>query len=139
MDNIILNKSAIIENCLKRVKEEYVGFENELEHNFTKQDSIILNIQRAVQSCMDLASHVIKEKKWGIPQNSREAFDILYQNQFLNEELAQNLKKMVGFRNIAVHEYKNLNFNILRNIIEIHLKDLEYFKILCLNKMPGKL
>ena len=66
MDNIILNKSAIIENFLKRVKEEYVGFENELEHNFTKQDSIILNIQKAVQSCMDLVSHVIKEKKWSV-------------------------------------------------------------------------
>jgi uncharacterized protein YutE (UPF0331/DUF86 family) len=138
MDNVILNKSAIIENCLLRVKEEYVGFENELEQNFTKQDSIVLNIQRAIQSCMDLASHIIKENKWGIPQNSREAFDILYQNQYINKDLAENLKKMVGFRNIAVHEYKNLNLNILRNVIEIHLTDLENFKILCLNKMSGK-
>ena len=138
MDNIIISKAAMIENCIKRVKEEYTGFEDQLEQNFTKQDSIVLNIQRAIQACMDVASHIIKENKWGIPQNSREAFDILVENKYIDKDMAENLKKMTGFRNIAVHEYKNLNMNILRNVIEIHLYDLESFKTLCLNKMSGR-
>lgn len=138
MDNIIISKAAIIENCMKRVNEEYTGFEDQLEQNFTKQDSIVLNIQRAIQACMDVASHIIKENKWGIPQNSREAFDILVENEYIDKDMAENLKKMIGFRNIAVQEYKNLNMNILRNVIEIHLSDLESFKAWCLNKMSSR-
>jgi hypothetical protein len=44
IDNIILNKTAIIERCIIRIQEEYQGFEDELATNHTRQDSIILNL-----------------------------------------------------------------------------------------------
>jgi hypothetical protein len=47
MDDILLNKIASIEKCIKRIKEEYSGSEEEFDKNYTKQDSIILNLQRA--------------------------------------------------------------------------------------------
>lgn len=62
MESVILAKAEIIENCLHRIREAYIGFEAEFKVNYTKQDSIILNIQRAVQSCLDLAAYIVKEK-----------------------------------------------------------------------------
>jgi uncharacterized protein YutE (UPF0331/DUF86 family) len=45
----------------------------------------------------------------------------------LPEEVAVNLKKMVGLRNIAVHDYQELNIDIVRFIVENHLIDFQYF------------
>ena len=70
--DVILNKIAIIERCIKRIHDEYAGNPENLA-NFTKQDSIILNIQRAVEASIDLAMHIVAEKALGIPQNSRDA------------------------------------------------------------------
>ena len=57
--------------------------------------------------------HITAEKHLGIPQSSRESFELLSSHQFISEELAQNLKAMVGFRNIAVHNYQTINLKIL--------------------------
>ncbi|MDQ7056983.1 MAG: hypothetical protein Q9N62_00355 [Ghiorsea sp.] len=70
MDNILINKAAMIERCLKRIEEEYIGHEAELESNFTRQDSIILNLQRVCEAAM----HVVRTHKLGIPQQSRDRF-----------------------------------------------------------------
>ena len=74
--DIVMNKSAMVERCLMRVKEVYQDNPKTLE-DFTKQDSIILNIQRACEATIDLAMHVVSSQKLGIPQSSREAFELL--------------------------------------------------------------
>jgi len=78
--------------------------------------------------------HIIAENKWGIPQSSREAFDILRQENYLAASLTESLKSMVGFRNIAVHNYQSLNLKIVRQIIEQHLDDLKEFSSIVLHK-----
>ena len=125
-NDVILNKIQVIERCIKRVNEEYDNDPENLK-NFTKQDSIILNIQRACEACIDLAMHIVSQKSMGLPQSSREVFDILYQNNIIDQMLAERLKAMVGFRNIAVHDYQKLNINIIQQIIERHLDDLKRF------------
>ena len=127
MDDVILNKYAIIQRCLVRIQEEYVGYEDELTTNFTRQDSIILNIQRACQAALDLANRVIRLKQLGIPQNNRESFALLADAGLVSQALADTMMKMVGFRNIAVHEYQKLNLDILRAVIEQHVKSLDDF------------
>ncbi len=96
-----------------------------LTTNFTKQDSIILNIQRACQAMQDMASRIIRLKQLGIPQHSRDAFDFLADHHLIERHQADTLMKMVGFRNIAVHEYQKLNPAILEAIIEKHLAEIE--------------
>lgn len=124
--DIILNKTDIIERCLARIFEEYDNNPLNLE-NYTKQDSIILNLQRACEACIDIAMHMISKNKWGIPQNSRDAFEILHRNDIISSQLLRNLKGMIGFRNIAVHNYQSLEIDILRKVIENNLKDLTDF------------
>ena len=121
-NDVVLNKIQIIRRCCERIREEYAGnFEN--LQNFTKQDSIILNIQRACEAAIDIAMHLVSEHQLGIPQSSRDAFDLLIRNRLLPEQLGKKLKSMVGFRNIAVHNYQQLNLEIVKTIIEQHLDD----------------
>ncbi|GEM_PF-2636174 len=60
MSDVVLNKIQTIERCLRRIREEYVGSEAEFEENFTKQDSVILNLERASQASIDIATHIVK-------------------------------------------------------------------------------
>ncbi|MCL6626657.1 type VII toxin-antitoxin system HepT family RNase toxin [Alicyclobacillus shizuokensis] len=125
-DNVILNKVQTIRRCIKRILEEYDGNRDNL-NNITKQDAIVLNLQRACEACIDLAMHVISVRNLGLPQSSREAFELLEESGVLHHALAKNLKAMVGFRNIAVHDYQSLNISIVESIIERHLDDFRTY------------
>ena len=124
--DVIYNKIETIERCINRVNEVYQGnFEN--LKDYTKQDSIILNIQRACEAAIDLAMHIVSEKGLGIPQNSRDAFDALRNNNMISADLNKKLKSMIGFRNIAVHNYKSLDLEIVKDVIEKHMNDFKEF------------
>lgn len=124
--DVVFNKSQTIYRCIKRIDEEYAGNPDNLS-DYTRQDAIILNIMRACEACIDLAMHIVSEKRLGIPQNSRDAFEFLQADGLIDKDLETSLKAMVGFRNIAVHDYQALNLNIVREIIEKHLKDFLRF------------
>lgn len=126
VNDVILNKIASIERCVKRINEVYDSNPLNLD-DYTKQDSIILNIQRAYKCSIDLAMHIISEKKLGIPQNSRDAFEVLESNNIIHKTLSSKLKPMVGFRSIAVHDYQNVNMKVVQTIIEKHLIDFEEY------------
>lgn len=126
-NDVLLNKAESIERCLKRIEEDYVGYEHELESNYTRQDAIILNLQRACESSIDAAMHIVRIKKLGLPQESREAFEILEKNKVISSDLAVQLKKMVGFRNIAIHNYQKINLQILKAILQNNLDDFRLF------------
>jgi len=138
MDDIVLQKVASIERCLTRVKEEFKNAGTEFNTNFTHQDAAILNLQRACEQSIDLSNHIIRINKWGIPATSRASFDILIEYKFLPKELGERLKKMVGFRNISIHEYGSMNIVILTKIIEAHLNEFNEFCSLALKKMDDK-
>jgi uncharacterized protein YutE (UPF0331/DUF86 family) len=124
--DVILNKISVIERCLKRIHEEYENNPKHLE-NYTKQDSIVLNPQRACEASIDLAMHIVAQKKLGLPQTSRDAFILLEKHGIISSSLSQKMKAMVGFRNIAVHDYQELNLTILQKILDNHLTDFTEF------------
>ena len=126
MNDVILNKAATIERCLKRIHEVYEGNPDTLS-DYTKQDSIILNIQRACEASIDLAMHIVSERKLGVPKASREAFKLLQDASLIDETLAKTLMNMVGFKNIAVHDYQALQLEILQAILEKHINDFTQF------------
>ena len=126
-NDVLLNKVAIIERCLARIEAEYRGHEDELESDYTRQDSIILNLQRACEAAIDAAMHLVRVRKLGVPQESRDAFDLLGEAGMITGELRERLKAMVGFQNIAVHDYRKLNLEVVRNIIDRHLTDFRRF------------
>ncbi len=138
MDEVLLGKAAIIERCLKRIDADYRGFESELATNFTRQDAIVLNLQRACEASIDAAMHLVRTHKLGIPTESRQGFEFLIKAGLLDAELGGKLVGMVGFRNVAVHNYQELDIEILRNILVQRLGDLQAFARLLVGRALPK-
>lgn len=126
MTDVILNKLQTVRRCLLRIDEEYAGDFANLE-NVTKQDAIILNLQRACEASISLAMHIVSRKNIGIPQNSREAFTMLAGQAIISADLAKRMRAMVGFRNIAIHDYQNIKLDVVQKILELNLKDFREF------------
>jgi uncharacterized protein YutE (UPF0331/DUF86 family) len=122
IDDIIINKSETIKRCIKRINEEYEDNPKNL-NEFRRQDSIILNIQRLCEACIDIAIHVIRKKKLGVPQSSKDSFQILEDNGIISKEISNRLQGMVGFRNVAVHDYQCLNLTIVEKVVEDYIYD----------------
>ena len=129
---VVLNKFETIEKCINRINEEYEGSPGNLQ-DYRKMDMIVLNLQRACEAVLDLAMYIVSTRKLGLPQNKREAFALLEENKIINSDMSKNMQGMVGFRNIAVHNYKEIDEDILRDVIENHLTDLLDFARIILN------
>lgn len=126
-DDVLINKASIVERCLQRIEEEYQNDPANLYEDVTRQDAIVLNLQRACQAAIDLAMHLVRAHELGVPQESREAFAFLEEAEYLDSELSGRLQRMVGFRNVAIHNYQELNLDIVQSIIEKHLSDFTQF------------
>lgn len=133
-DDVLLNKAASIERAVRRVREEYANDDRNITGNQTRQDAMVLNLQRACESCIDAAMHIVRVERLGIPQDTREAFTLLETAGLLDSALADRLRRMVGFRNVAVHDYQKLNLDILRHIVREGVEDLLAFAALLLTR-----
>jgi uncharacterized protein YutE (UPF0331/DUF86 family) len=124
VDDVIIHKTFSIKRCLAMVKVE---FGDDFRENFSKQDAAMLNILRACEQAIDLANYVVKKLDLGAPNDSRDSFDLLEKSKIIDRNLAEKLKKMIGFRNISVHEYEDLDIEITISVIKNNLSDLVEF------------
>ena len=100
---------------------------NKLESDFDLQDIVSLNLSRAVQMTVDIGAHIISASSSPKPETMGQTFDLLAQLDVLSPELATRLKKSVGFRNIAVHNYDAINWLMVHSIVKEHLDDFSQF------------
>jgi len=124
MDEILINKQTTINRCIKRIREDY---QDDFRENFTRQDSVILNIERACQTAIDMGNRIVKLKQLGLPQSNRDTFIKLEKNRIISPELSSKMQAMAGFRNLAVHDYGSINLDIVVSIVENNLDDLKKF------------
>jgi uncharacterized protein YutE (UPF0331/DUF86 family) len=134
-DDVLVNKAASIERCVGRAREEYLKDPSSFATDITRQDAAIMNIQRACKAALDMGQHLIRRERLGSPQSARGVFDMLAENGWIEPSLAGGLKRMVGFRNIAVHQYQTLQLPITISIITGHLDEfLRYSKEILLTE-----
>jgi uncharacterized protein YutE (UPF0331/DUF86 family) len=126
MNDAILAKVATIRRCVQRVRDVTAN-DPERVTELDVQDIVVLNLQRAIQAAIDLAAHLISQRNWGLPDSLQAHFAILEQQQVVDPVLRKQLEAMVGFRNIAVHDYEAIDVAILKRIIAERLGDLERF------------
>lgn len=124
--DVALGKIATLDRCLQRIAE----VRGERRADLTPvgvDDIVLLNLQRAVQAAIDLATHIVATEGYGLAGSVAENFTLLEQQGILAPELAAQLRRMVGFRNIAVHNYQDLDPRIVEAIVTRHLGDLSSF------------
>ena len=127
MTDVILNKVANIQRSVKRSREEHASAVGDFFKDYTHQDAAILNVIRACETALDLANYVIRKRKLGLANSSRESFQLLVAADLIPQELGQKLEKMIAFRNIAVHEYTQLDIAVVEQVIQTNLDDVLAF------------
>jgi uncharacterized protein YutE (UPF0331/DUF86 family) len=122
MNDTLVQKIQSIQRCIQRARNIYgESGEHFLVDDYDAQDAAMLNIIRACEQAIDLANYLI------IPASSAESFTLLAQQGLISQHHAKNLSNMVGFRNLAVHEYQRIDYTIVVYILEEGLEDLIRF------------
>jgi uncharacterized protein YutE (UPF0331/DUF86 family) len=124
---LIEEKLESLRRCVLRVEEKCPSDIEVLLHDFDLQDILALNLSRAVQLCVDIAAHLIVELESPAPTTMGQAFDLMAGSGVIERELAGRLKKAVGFRNIAVHNYEAIDWRIVHSIATSRLGDFTKF------------
>ncbi len=128
MDKLILySKLDSLKRCIDRIKEKTPDSLEALSSDLDRQDIIVLNLERAVQVCVDMASYIIAEHDVQTPLSMAESFESLHKIKIIDQKLMERMKKSVGFRNIAVHEYRSISWDIVYSIISENLKEFQEY------------
>jgi len=128
MDRDVINrKLESLRRCIARIESKRPIRPDVLRVNDDLQDIIALNLERAVQTCVDIAAHVISQTELPVPSTMGEGFARLAELRVISPQVATSLQKAVAFRNILVHNYTNINWDIVANILTGHLTDFVQF------------
>ena len=123
-DEVVIQKLASIDRCLAAVRR-YVGDDLSRLEEAMVLDAVVLNLQRACEMAIDAACREVSRRGLGVPADSADAFTILERESILSASVAERMRRMVGFRNVAVHEYRRLDPAIVRTVVEHRLGDFE--------------
>lgn len=127
MNEVLAQKITSLQRCVARARQARADAGADFRTSDNLQDAAVLNVIRACDTAIDLANMLIRRRRLGIPGESRESFAILSREQAIPADLGERLQKMVGFRNIAVHQYRDLDIDIVEMVIGRHLDDLLEF------------
>jgi len=125
--DVVLNKLESLRRCLKRIQDKTPASLELLIQDYDLQDIIVLNLERAIQTCVDIGLHIISTSEAPIPESMAQTFEILRKEGLLDQITAERMSKSVGFRNTAVHAYQELDWNIIYTIITKHLDDFSAY------------
>lgn len=137
MNDVALAKLASIRRCAQRIRD-VTGGDPERVQDLDVQDSVVLNLQRAIEAAIDLAAHLVSQHDWGLPDSLKAHFTILAREKVIDVTLCRHLEAMVGFRNIAVHDYEAIDVAILKRIVAERLSDLEAFAAAAIRSLASE-
>ena len=129
--DLILAKAGSVKRHLNRVFEKRNIDLRTFLKDIDIQESILFNIQMAVQNCIDIAAHIISDEGFGLPGSTNEMFYLLEENGYLDHEITEKMVKSVGLRNLVVHEYSKIDLDRIFEVAQKDITDLnEYLKSL---------
>ena len=130
IDDIVLGKKERIDECVRRIRTYMAdSSDRDFFDDSLRLDAVEFNILRIIELCIDLANHVVRVRKLGIPKESRASFTMLAREGLIPKELSKLLEGMVGFRNVLIHEYRELDIEVMKDVIEHRLDDLVAFTV----------
>jgi uncharacterized protein YutE (UPF0331/DUF86 family) len=134
IDDVLLQKTSTIRRCVRRAREERVKAGDDFRSDFTHQDASLLNLFRAGESAIDLANHLVRLHQLGVPAWSTQVFEMLGRSGNISLDLSDRMSRMVGFRNLAIHEYGKLDMDLVESLFEGPMDDLLEFARVALER-----
>lgn len=105
----------------------------EYKNNRDIQAIVERRLETAIQECIDIGNHIVSQENLGSPSNYGEIFLILIEKGVIDDNLGENLIKMAGFRNVLIHEYKDIIIEKVYDILQNRLSDFYSFAQVILN------
>lgn len=125
--DLVRSKLRSMGHCMQRVVDRCPATPDELARDPDAQDIVSVNLERLVQLAVDASLHLLASSGEAIPATMREVFPALAESGRIPADLADRLQRAVGFRNIAVHQYEELDWAIVHAIATTHLQDFRAF------------
>ncbi len=125
--HLIISKADKVYNCLKRIHEKRSVTLNEFLSDLDRQESILFNLQMAIQNCIDIAAHIVSDEELGVAGSTNEMFYMLQENGYLSLDLTEKMVAAVGFRNLVVHEYEVVDLKRVYRIVQKDIFDLKQY------------
>jgi len=130
MDTLILaEKLESLRRCIRRIEAKKPDNADQLKQDIDLQDILVLNLTRAVQLSVDIGSHIISHADHAAPQTMSNVFAILQEIGAISAPTCDRLKKAVGFRNVAIHQYEAINWAIVYAVCEHSIQDFRQFAL----------
>lgn len=126
-DTIVTKKLESLARCIGRLQQKKPESLEILRNDLDAQDIIVVNLERAVQLCVDTALVILAERNDAVPSTMAESFELLTKPPGLSAQTAQRMRNAVGFRNIAVHAYRQIDWAVVWSILNEHLDDFRSF------------
>lgn len=120
---VVEQKLESMRRCLGRIETKCPSSAEQLAADLDAQDIVSLNLTRAIQLAVDIGAHLIAQMEVPPPDTMGQTFDRLADAGVIGPDLAVRLKKAVGFRNIAVHNYEAIDWAIAHSICTHRLVD----------------
>ena len=124
---VIASKLESLRRCLDRITSKKPDTLDQLLEDIDMQDILALNLERSIQLCVDIANHILSSLDDSPAMSMAESFERLSEKGIISNELAGNLRRAVGFRNLSVHAYDKIDWNLVWNNFESDLNDLVQF------------
>jgi len=122
---LVAKKLAFIETCVRELRT--LARPEEIARDVREERFVEHTLQLAIQSALDVGSHIISDDRLGEPETGRDVFRLLARAGVVGASLAEHLERMAGFRNVVVHLYQDVDLGIVRDVVENHLGDLLEF------------
>ena len=125
--DVLYEKIESIRLSVARITSKQPFSTDELATNYDLQDIISVNLQRAIQSMVDIAAHILAASDDPAPRAMADALDALVVAKFLSPDLGKSLRRAIAFRNILVHQYKKIDWRRVHAGLENGVGELAAF------------
>lgn len=123
--DLVAKKLARIVTCLHELRT--IASVDRIRDDVREKRFVEHTLQIAIQSAMDVASHIASDERLGEPETNRALFQLLVRADVMSSDLARRLAEMAGFRNVLVHGYDDVQVQIIEDVVRNHLGDLDEF------------
>ncbi len=126
--DLVLRKIADVDQYLQQLADYRQIDLDSYQHDWKTQRIIERTLHLTIEACMDLADHIVADRRLRVPETGAETFDILAEAGVIPIDLGAALARMVGFRDILVHDYARVDSTIVLRVLRTDLADVVRFR-----------
>jgi len=134
---VVLRKLSELGTYYGQIKEFADIIIDNYKNDWKTQRIVERTLQIMIETCTDIASHIISDRGMRPPTTYADTFRVLLENNIINSEMFATMEKMAKFRNVVVHQYEEVDAEIVIVILKRHLKDFDRFRDVILTYLQG--